>query len=322
MADYKRQHTVAKSYLRGFVLNEAHGGTFKQYDKENGKSCFVKPEDASIWKYGYSFRRSDGSWNHNAEHGLGAIENKAVPAIRRLVSGRATEKADRYNIALFLVSSLRRPKQMVNSFMEAAITETQDPRWNKVIIQKVEKDLGRAFSAKERAECSRLMKEKLENQSTDEVKARQFDVWFKSIPDHARSFMTLEWKVLTAKRPFFFVTSDSPACTRLIGDPDGKMSHYVVMSDPRVELSMPLSHSHFLLARHEGWSEPQRASKSRVQELNARTIRMAQRFIWSPKESRKMDLLFQTHMHFERPMPNFGSLWENAYENACIEEGS
>ncbi len=314
MVDYKRQHTVAKSYLRGFVRENAHGDTLVQYDKQEGTSCLVKPADASIWKFGYSFKNADGSWNNRAEENLSKIESKAMPVIRKLNTTTRLSSQERINLALFLMSSLRRPRTMMEAFTDAGLSESKDPRWKRKIIESLERGSGKKFTSEEKVEYTQIVEEMQEKQRRDEVKARQLSVWFELLPDHATRLMSINWKILLAKPPLFFVTSDSPAYTRLIGDPDHKASEFVRMGDPEVEFAMPLSQSHMLLARHVNWSDRLIASKSRVAELNSRTIRMAHRFVWSPTQTQKVESLFQRFKDHIPPLPDFQSMWQEGRE--------
>jgi len=310
MAEYKNQHTVPESYLRGFSRDK-HANKLYQLDKKTGKKCFVDPKNASIWKFAYSFKQDTGEWNHQAEKNLSQIETEAIPVIRKLQHASHLEELspqDRFYLALFVMSSWRRPRRMMEEFTAAAQSNMQDPRWNERILRSIEEDFGRKLPDEEREQYIRVLEKGRTKQSLDRIKSRQLRAWFDSLPIHALKFNSMYWKMLVVVRPHFFVTSDSPAFTRLVGEPDTKANQFVRFADPNVEFVMALSQKHMLLARHNSWSEKTNPSKSRVRELNCRTIRMANRFVWAPTNSCEVETHFENFKDFIPPLPKFQSV--------------
>jgi hypothetical protein len=126
MAEYKRQHTITKSYLRRFLSSDA-GNMLCQYDKQNQSVCRVKCEDATVGKYVYSFQNRDGSWNHQGEQFLSQIESAAGPLLSKLELGQPLSDYERYQIGLFIAAMVRRPRVLMDHFVESFLLTANDP---------------------------------------------------------------------------------------------------------------------------------------------------------------------------------------------------
>jgi hypothetical protein len=115
VSDYKSQHTIAKAYLRGFTA-ESFPTTLWRYDKTGGSVAKKNVDRATVKFYAYSFRKLDGSWNHQVEHILGEVESNALPLLPKVEVGAPLSTNEKYAFALFIGMLIRRPAALLEHF--------------------------------------------------------------------------------------------------------------------------------------------------------------------------------------------------------------
>ncbi len=142
------------------------------------------------------------------------------------------------------------------------------------------------------------------NASEHAAKKGQLRAWIEHLPDYSQIIANMHWEIWAAEAGEFFLTSDAPASVRRhVHDEDlGVVG--LNRSDLKAELTIPLSKTHLLLAKHEPCKPTRRATKTRVRELNALVIRMAHRYVFSHENSSSIDLLVKGNMSFKAPLPN------------------
>src|SRR5947209_1631012 len=108
MTEYKRQHTVTEGYLRGFC-GEGTPNTLWRYSKSDGTVERTNVANATVKFYAYSFRDSDGAWNHEVEKLFSRIESAALQALKKVTSFEELTPTEREDFGLFVGTILRRP---------------------------------------------------------------------------------------------------------------------------------------------------------------------------------------------------------------------
>jgi hypothetical protein len=303
VAEYKRQHTVTKSYLRRFLASEGTQ-SLCQYEKQTGSVCVVNIEDATVGKYVYSFRNRNGLWNHQAEQHLGTIESGAGPLLSKLELGEKLSNEQRYRIALFIATMVRRPRAVMDHFIDSFLAAANDPVQRIAHFESMLSELSIRFSDQEIEQARHRIAAGDLDWSIDAAKAGQFRAWFKQLPRYAGFIADMHWTIWRANRDQEFLTCDAPAYVRREGNDSDPGIVGVMRADLRAELTMPLSRKSLLIARHAISPGRLKASKSRVRELNARTIRMAHRFIYSSIRSQDTSDLVAQNREFSAPLPN------------------
>jgi hypothetical protein len=309
MREYRRQHTVNESYLNRFV-DTAPKSLLCQYQKDTAYATWLKTKDATIAKYIYSFKNRDGTWNHAAEKALGEIESTAMPVLWRIVGGKEISEQERFDFAMFVGAMLRRPRHMMEHFDDALKTYSAGPASMMSIFQRELENLKRRFDEEDLASVEQMILRGEVTSDLDSGKAAHIRVWFKNLPRHALGMANMHWQIWKADKDCFFVTSDAPAYVRREGHSDDIGIVGIENTAVRAELSIPLSSTHFLMMKHCHCSEREKATKTRVRELNALTIRMANRFVFAKEESDAIKSLVLQNNSFRPPLPNFDGLYE------------
>ena|ERR1700688_586499 len=106
-----------------------------------------------------------------------------------------------------------------------------------------------------------------------------------------RWFPSLRWHFLTAPPGHFFLTSDRPLAWSVpvhgLSDSPAALSH------PEVELSVPLSRRHAFIAVGSG-SAVSLETPISASDVNSRTLALAERFVFSPKQKYLTECLAKT----------------------------
>lgn len=84
-----RHHRVPVFYQRSWSVN----ARVMLHDKSSGKPICTTPRDSMVAKRIFSYRDSDGSWNHELEHHFARIENQAAPHVQRFIGGADDDRA-------------------------------------------------------------------------------------------------------------------------------------------------------------------------------------------------------------------------------------
>jgi hypothetical protein len=141
--------------------------------------------------------------------------------------------------------------------------------------------------------------------SVDAAKSGQLRAWFKQLPRYAAAVCGMYWTIWRAQKGNQFLTSDAPAVVRREGREYDPGIVGLLRADLKAELTLPLSSKSLLVIRHVITPERMKASKTRVYELNARTVRMAHRFVFSSCESEEVQQLINLNQEFATPLPKF-----------------
>ena len=113
------------------------------------------------------------------------------------------------------------------------------------------------------------------------------------------------WQVWRAKKGHRFLTSDAPTFVRREGKPDDPGIVGIESLQVRAELTFPLSSKYLMMMKHRPCCERVDAAKVRVHELNALTIRMADRFVFDSALSDATQQLVLQNNHFSPPSLEF-----------------
>ncbi len=300
----KNQHTVTEAYLRGFTADKTPHSLW-QYDKATGECKRRNVSAATVWHYAYSFRESDGSWNHVAEQLFGDIEDRAVPALKNLLSEsvESLDDEERNAVSLFIAATFRRSRMLIEHYQEGYM-ECGNHRERQIkLLEQLTADNTFNFMDDAVRSVEQQIEEGLFDPDENELKAAQLKAVFRKLTDGARLIGGMHWRILTADASQFFLTSDSPVVFRLTNDPLDSYDQFVLPGDQNSELTFPLSRQRLLLARHKPWREPAKTSKTRIRELNSRIIRMASTRAYAPYESEEIASLLAENCHFQPPRP-------------------
>lgn len=305
--DKVRQHTVSKFYLRWFSIDGKRKQVV-QYGKPNGVAIVVSVGDASVAKHCYSFKEDDGSWNKVAEEYFEQIENAAAPLWSRLQQYGADglDDRERYAVAECIAAQMRRPLAHREHMRRELQRNVLDPaKLESFALERVGK-LRQAYSEEEvESYLARLRSGDYKQPDVDgRAKAAAMQVLFDRLPDNAILICDLSWQILKAPSGTFFVTSDVPAYVRRREDDSDLGIVGIGRADLNAQLFLPLSTKAFLIAGHEPLRPVQKATKSRVDELNSRTIRCADRWVYADRDSGAIRERVQFLGSTQTPLPN------------------
>ena len=300
----KKQHTVTEAYLRGFTAGNAPNSLW-QYDKATGECKKRNVSAATVWHYAYSYRESDGTWNHLAEQELAKIEAEAMPCLKKIVSGsvESLDREERLAVSLFIAATFRRSRMLIEYYQEEGLKYGNDRERQCGLLEQLKADNTFSFTEDAVEFAEQYIAEGNLDSNVDELKASQLKAILRNLERGSRLIGAMHWKMLTAKAPQFFLTSDSPVVIRYTNDPLSNYEHFVFPGDPDAELTFPLSCQNLLLARHKPWGESLKASKTRIRQLNARIIRMASCRAYAPYKSEEILSLLDENRHFLPPRP-------------------
>lgn len=304
----KRQHTVPKCYLQAFCSDEEKK-CLVQYDKEDASARSVLLTDASVVKHCYSFVDSAAKWNDAAERAFATVESDAAPLLEELCQHAGTEfsKDERFVIAKFIVLQMRRPHAQMKHSRGELEKGLNDPA---VLLGQLEKSLPklrRRYGDDEiEGYRSALLAGEVEAVSPDgDAKKSGLRLLLERLPVNASILEEMSWQVLTACHGHFFVCSDAPAYVRRQNSDADPGVVGLGRGDLKAQLYMPLTPTRFLVAGHAILKPLAKASKTRVQELNRRTARMADRWIYSHHASTRVHRLVDEAKGTTPPFPYF-----------------
>jgi hypothetical protein len=301
MGEYKKQHTVPRKYLEGFTSNET-GGRICQYSKSDGESCWVNPKNATTSNYIYSFRGQSGEWNHAVEKRLSKIENAAGPTIVSLVEGETISNQQRQDFSLFMAAMFQRPKHVVQH-SERHIIEYMSNSDN--VLEHIAKSRNKyvgMFGEEEVCRIEERTRDGTFKPSVEEAKRGRFRAWMENLKNMTVILSAMNWEIWKAKRGFSFLTSDSPINARRRGHWDDSGIVGIAKDNLAVEVTFPITSRYLLLLKHDGREGRRKATKARVRELNALTIRMANRFVYGQEESQETKQLILPNNSLPAPL--------------------
>lgn len=309
MGEYKKQHTITASYLKGFAAN-ATPNTLWRYVKRDGTSERCNIERATVKFYAYSFQDKDGQWNHSVEKVWGIIEAKAIPLLPNLAAGSMLSPEDKYHLALFIGSIVRRPAALLDHFQKAILQYANDREKKLALIENLMPKLKQQFSDAEIEGVREKARSGEFDLSVDLAKAAQLQTWLRLLPRYAQIVADMNWQLWRTDRRHPFITSDAPAFARRNGHYDDPNIVGIARHDLKAELHFPVSQTCFLVAKHEFCKYANSASKTRVDELNKLTIRMAHSHVFAQSDSERLRRLVVQNSDFIAPLPDFGPVEE------------
>lgn len=282
----KRHHAQPEFYLRGFC--EPSADRVWVYDFEATEPRCTGVENASVERYRYSVTREDGSRDNRLEDWIANAESKAAPVLRNLVAGDDINLQERSDFASFMAlmhvrtdSARELYAQMIAGGMqiEAYATAKRDRAFAQM-MEGFQKQHG-AMTAEEIEQVRQaLIDPKDFVISVDkEATLAVLSVHDALLP----IFFKMEWSVVIAKGPHYFVTSDNP------------LSHHVheryqhpMMSGgfahPKAEVSLPLSSSACLIAAwHREIPERCAAKPEFTKTMNRERAVFARRYLYGPR---------------------------------------
>lgn len=299
MSSHKNQHAVTEAYLRGFA-DATSPNSLWRYDKTDGTVERKNVNRCAVCFYINSFRQPDGKWNHEGEHLFGTIEDKALPILKSVVESANSDhlsKQERNSLAKFMAASYRRTEAVMSHFHESGMEYFDSEEFISACADKWIAEARFSASDSEIKDAKDEFLQARQANVSDRLKATQLRHLFSHLEDGTNLIESLHWQVVAAKPPLFFITSDSPVFVRPLGDSSERYGELVHIADKDAELHFPLSRQCFLLARQEKWNEPRKASKSRVRELNSRTIRTAHTHIFAPRGDAEIKRLIDANRH-------------------------
>jgi hypothetical protein len=305
--DKVRQHTVPQFYLRWFSVDGKRKQVV-QYGKPDGVAHVVSIGDASVAKHCYSFKEDDGSWNKVAEDHFQDIENRAAPLWGGLQQhgGEGFSNQERYAVAEYIVTQLRRPRvyrEHMRKELERGIADIDRlealarERLSKLDPGYPEEKIQSYFARLRSGECQLPDAE-------GRPKAAAMQVLFDRLPNNASLVCELSWQVLKAPEDSFFVSSDVPAYVRRRDDDSDQGMVGIGRADLSAQLYFPLSVKAFLIAGHEPLRPMRDATKSEIDDLNLRTIRCADRWIYAHHKLDEIGDRVRSLGQTQTPLPN------------------
>lgn len=302
MGDYKRQHSVTKAYLRNFT-DSATPTNLVQMTKSDGSERIRNIDKCSVRTYYYSVKHGDGSWDHTAEKLFGVIEDESIPVLNDLLAAGNLESLTddaRWTLSRFIAATYRRSPLLIDHFHNSGMSYTTDRVFMGNAFDKWLGEMDRTFAEADIQSAKAEFLDKL-GQNDVELKALQLEKLFEKLDKGATIFFGMKWRLVKVKPPNCFVTSDVPAYT--VSTRWGNKNQYVRVGDSDCEFRFPLSREYFLLARHRQWPEPKKASTARTRELNAATIRAANRYVFATKSDAGISQLFELNRHAIPALP-------------------
>jgi hypothetical protein len=309
MGEYKNQHTVTAAYLRGFAADDFPNSLWR-YDKADGSCRKSNIDRASVKFYAYSFRDKDGKWNHDVEKLLGQIESLALPLLPKLEAGSLLTETEKNHLSYFIGVMMRRSGALLDHFRKEISEYMNDRARQLAFIDGMMPELQKRFSPDEIEFAKRKIEDGEFDVSHDIAKAGQLDVWLKSIPRYAQTLAYMHWQIWQADSGCNFVTSDAPAFVRRHAHDEDLGIVGIARADLGAELTFPVSKKSLLVAKHTPCKAVEKATKTRVRELNSLIIRMAHEHIFAMENSPSLTCLVTQNKGFAIPLPDFSGVRE------------
>ena len=275
-----------------------------RFDKSDGNCEQSSLEKATVKFYAFSFREPDGNWNHQVEQILSQIESKSIPLLQQVQRGRELTMSQKADVALLIATLIRRPAALLDLFKAEMERLVGNRRHQHSLVDSLLPQLRGRFSEAEIEHARKKIDEGYFDRSVDEAKAHHMQVWLSTWPKYVECLTRMHWQIVKSAEGFF-VTSDAPAFVRRHAHDEDPVYIGLGQTDLDIELIFPISNSHLLIARSKPIKAKVKAPKTRVQELNARIMRMSHRYVFSKSCSPELQRLFDNNRHFKAPLPDF-----------------
>lgn len=297
----RKQHTVSRFYLSGFVTS-AHG-RIRVFSKSGRAPYWSTPKNCGFESHFYSLPKDDGGWDTAIDDQLTEIENKAAPAVKRLIAETPISGDDRVVISNFIAIQMKRTTTIrgMADLERQRIQETENAlRW----IDGHRHQLEERFPREEiEAHCEKL----IESGTGIELPEKYYlSHIFTGLQRLTSSIHSMRWRVEKAPIGLHFVTSDNPAFPRRREWIESPGVVGIEKDHLNVELGVPLSASAFLVCDWDGRRPPLEycsATKSRLQHLNYRTVLSAWDCVFCPTDSEEIGNLVESNASFRVKLP-------------------
>lgn len=303
----RRQHTVPAFYLRRFCISP-QCNKIVQYDKQTANNRIISIANASVVNNCYSFRDKDGCWNDAAERDIARIESQAAPLFDSIIDSPSKQLTsdNRATLAKFFVLQMKRA-HVYSKYRDQELARMIND--NDSLLSTLEDNKAKLARRYGPGEVARVRQEiqagKLpENDYRAQARKASLRVMLESIDDASRRLDTMNWQILKAKHGEAFISSDLPAYVRKAETYDGDGILGLDRADLNAEFFMPLSPCRFFRASHKPVNATVNASKTRVRELNTRTVRMAHRWVFTHKVSSITSDLVVQYAGCPTPLPS------------------
>lgn len=290
MPKRKRHHFVPKLYLSRFTNDD---GVLWQYERGKELPVPVQPRDAAVESYLYSPQvgenpKSDEIEAFLAEH----VEGPSAQPLGKLIRGTDLTTEERSLLSLYIAfQELRVPgwRDAIAGFMEDISKRILELHLAhpKSFRRKLERATGRPHS---HDDVERIAKSYQDGKLA--IKATKVG-WLQSLLETGQDLVPtvskLRWLVVEVAEnaDFEFVTSDSPI-TKVLTDARVPRHFAGGWESPSAESTLTLTPKHVLVLTPDGRCGRKVVAKHALntarpwlQDVNARTVRRARRFVFS-----------------------------------------
>ncbi len=283
----KRHHFVPKFYLRHFAALEPQE-TIWTFDTEKDEARGSTVDATAYEKYLYSVKLEDGSRRDDLEDFIADIEDKAAPLLKKLINRETLLDQERMDFASFIAIMYVRTDAFRHQYAEYMMrfhqlqmyaTACHDGAF-KTHIERYQRDRG-AMSDEEIDQLRDSMKspQKFKVSVAKDFTLAAFGLYDRLPP----IFFNMNWTILEAQAPQYFITSDNPVIFEV---PPAYQSPIYGggIVHKMVELTFPLTAQHCLLATWNKEIFPWFAApREMVKPINRYRAVYARRFLFGPR---------------------------------------
>ena len=314
----QQQHYVTRAYLEGFTTTDQP--QLYVYTRDKGTFFRALPRSVAKIRNYYSSQRPDGTYDDRVEHMLQTvIEDPGLHVIRRLVGGHYSISKDaRLRLsALLAIQEYRVPwmREQMELFMTGMLQ-----RFSKAMLETpdVAEDTLVKLGMGDQLPLLAEMREAFANGDIEVVASptASLHAMGYAFQPLFEAYFQMGWTVLETDS-VSFITSDCPVHRYYL--PIRPDLQYEGLMDRRVQVRFPLSKSKMLVLQHDrkriemiedlfrrnrrkeaqkainrsGQVRHIRVGQRDVEQINAHTIAMAARHVFSPTESKEVADLFR-----------------------------
>ena len=309
----KRHHFLPQFYLRRFASSGARGRIWT-YDSLFGTVRASGVKNTAYETHLYSVPREDGTRTDEFEDALADIEGRAAPVLDKLLRNESVQGQERADLSSLFALMVVRTDSFRRQYAEVSLGMTQlllsttaahDVAFNS-LINKLEEEFG---------DVSGHHKKKLREGMLDPdrfgfVVNKAWTLNALRVHDAlAPVFYRMNWTILNAKSPHYFVTGDNPV-VKLLPDRFSKSFYGGGYADKRIEVTLPLSPERCLVT-HWNNELPSESdiTPAAVKDLNRVRAMHAERFLFADRQDFGIRRLTEKYKGF-KPGFEIGGLGE------------
>lgn len=287
--DSRAHHYVPKFYLKGFTDNR------DLYVYERFKAPRKSSPKREAFEPNYYTHVANGRPNDAAESTLEIIESQAADVVRRLGNPLFRPTSDDMgSLILFVACMFAR----VPSWREYLSTVTEVLKQRQIKIAGDKEQFAKFFVEFEKrhgwsatVEPEKLRQHMLKNGIKIDRTAHNLGAMFGSASSLVNELQHFGYQILYAPNGKYFMTSDAPVYTLL--PTDGKSANMGVgFGTPGVEVLFPLNKRTWLLMQKGLRPGGRTLYPEHVDEINYMTMEMANRFLFSNENFRRIGRIF------------------------------